>query len=69
MFPPPVYDIATRRPHYIEELQQVCLSVKEKNCGINGRVVLFTGVVLALFWEKSKYGGPLHPRELPNTTG
>jgi hypothetical protein len=50
VFPPPVYDIATRRPHYTEELQQVCLSVKEKNFGINGRVVLFyarlTGVVL-----------------------
>jgi hypothetical protein len=41
VFPPPVYDVHTRRPHYTEEMQQVCLSVKEKNVGINGRVVLF----------------------------
>jgi hypothetical protein len=41
VFPPPVYDIATRRPHYTEELHRVCLAVKEKNVGINGKVVLF----------------------------
>ena len=41
VFPPPVYDIRTRRPHYTEEMQKVCLAVREKNVGINGRVVLF----------------------------
>ena len=41
VFPPPVYDIRTRRPHYTEEMQRVCLAVREKNVGINGRVVLF----------------------------
>jgi hypothetical protein len=41
VFPPPVYDVQTRRPHYTEELQAICLAVKEKNVGINGRVVLF----------------------------
>ena len=41
VFPPPVYDIRTRRPHYTEEMQTVCLAVREKNVGINGRVVLF----------------------------
>ena len=41
VFPPPVYDVQTRRPHYTEEMQQVCMSVREKNIGINGRVVLF----------------------------
>ena len=41
VFPPPIYDIRTRRPHYMEEMQKVCLSVKEKNVGVNGRVVLF----------------------------
>jgi hypothetical protein len=41
VFPPPVYDITTRRPHYTEEMQKVCLAVREKNVGINGRVVLF----------------------------
>ena len=37
VFPPPVYDIATRRPHYTEEIQAVCLAVREKNVGINGQ--------------------------------
>jgi len=41
VFPPPVYDITTRRPHYTEEMQQLCMTVREKNVGINGRVVLF----------------------------
>ena len=41
VFPPPVYDVRTRRPHYTEEMQKVCLAVREKNVGINGRVVLF----------------------------
>ena len=41
VFPSPVYDIRTRRPHYTEEMQKVCLAVREKNVGINGRVVLF----------------------------
>ncbi len=41
VLPPPVYDIQTRKPHYTEEMLKVCLSVKEKNVGINGRVVMF----------------------------
>jgi hypothetical protein len=41
VFPPPVYDIQTRRPHYTDEMLKVCVSVREKNIGINGRVVLF----------------------------
>ena len=41
VFPPPVYDAATKRPYYTEDMQQVCVTVREKNIGINGRVVLF----------------------------
>jgi hypothetical protein len=41
VFPPPVYDIQTRKPHYTEEMLKVVMSVREKNVGINGRVVLF----------------------------
>jgi hypothetical protein len=41
VFPPPVYDIQTRRPYYTEEMMKVCISVKEQNIGVNGRVVLF----------------------------
>lgn len=40
-FPHPLYDVATCRPVYPEELQQVCLEVRRRNCGIDGRPVLF----------------------------
>ena len=40
-FPFPLYDIATRRPFYPEDLQKVCLEVRKRNCGINGRRVMF----------------------------
>lgn len=40
-FPFPLYWIATRRPFYPEDLQEVCLEVRRRNCGINGRPVLF----------------------------
>jgi hypothetical protein len=41
VFPMPVYDVATRRPIYDEELQKVCLEVRHRNCGINGKPILF----------------------------
>ena len=41
VFPPPVYDVETRRPFYVEEAQRTCLEVRRRNCGINGRAVLF----------------------------
>jgi hypothetical protein len=40
-FPFPVYDIRTRRPFYTEEQQRVCLEVRRRNCGIDGRPILF----------------------------
>lgn len=40
-FPPPVYDVRTRRPTYPEELQRQCLDVRRRNCGVDGRPVLF----------------------------
>ena len=40
-FPFPLYDIATKRPFYPEDLQQVCLEVRKRNCGINGKPVMF----------------------------
>ena len=40
-FPWPLYDLTTRRPFYPEELQRVCLEVRRRNCGIDGRPVLF----------------------------
>ena len=40
-FPHPLYDVATCRPVYPEELQQVCLEVRRRNCGIDGKPILF----------------------------
>ena len=40
-FPHPVYDVSTRRPFYNQELQQVCLEVRRRNCGIDGKPILF----------------------------
>ena len=40
-FPWPVYDLATRRPFYDAALQSVCLDVRRRNCGVNGKPVLF----------------------------
>lgn len=40
-FPYPVYDVETRRPFYGEEAQRLCLEVRRRNCGIDGRPVLF----------------------------
>jgi hypothetical protein len=41
VFPPPLNDVATRRPFYPEDLQAVCLSVRQRNVGVNGKVVMF----------------------------
>jgi predicted DNA-binding transcriptional regulator AlpA len=40
-FPFPVYAVSTRRPFYNQEMQQVCLEVRRRNCGIDGRPILF----------------------------
>ena len=40
-FPPPVYNIQTRRPFYTEDQQKVCLEVRHRNCGVDGKPILF----------------------------
>jgi hypothetical protein len=41
----------TRRPAYTKELQKVCLEVRRRNCGIDGKPILFytrrTGTVVS----------------------
>jgi hypothetical protein len=39
--PSPVYDITTHRPVYVEEQQRICLEVRRRNCGIDGKPILF----------------------------
>jgi hypothetical protein len=41
VFPQPLYCVATRRPFYDEEMQKLCLEVRRRNCGMNGKPVLF----------------------------
>jgi hypothetical protein len=40
-FPKPEYDPQTKRPYYTEELQRRCLEVRRRNCGVDGRPILF----------------------------
>jgi len=40
-FPHPVYNVETRRPFYDEDSQQIILEVRKRNCGIDGRPILF----------------------------
>jgi hypothetical protein len=40
-FPFPIYDVKTRRPYFNEELQQACLDVRRRNCGVDGKPVFF----------------------------
>ena len=40
-FPWPLYSVSNRRPFYDEVLQEVCLSVRRRNCGIDGKPILF----------------------------
>lgn len=41
IFPQPLYSVHTRRPFFSEGMQQVCLDVRKRNCGINGKPILF----------------------------
>jgi hypothetical protein len=55
VFPAPAYDVSTRRPIYVEETQKVCLEVRRKNCGVNGKPVLF--------YARYRSSGPMKPKK------
>lgn len=40
-FPPPDEEPNTGRPFYSEEKQRICLEVRRRNCGIDGKPILF----------------------------
>ena len=40
-FPQPDFDPSTNRPFYNQEKQNICLSVRQRNCGIDGKPILF----------------------------
>lgn len=41
VFPKPLRDEETGRPYYDESSQAQCLEVRRRNCGVNGKIVLF----------------------------
>lgn len=41
VFPKPHKDEATGRPYFDETGQAQCLEVRRRNCGVNGKIVLF----------------------------
>ncbi len=41
VFPKPSIDPESKRPFYDAEGQSVCLQVRQRNCGVNGKRVLF----------------------------
>jgi hypothetical protein len=41
VFPQPLRDEATERPYYNEQGQAQCLEVRRRNCGVNGKIILF----------------------------
>ena len=40
-FPNPVYNVSTKRPFYNELMQKTCLEVRRRNCGIDGKPIMF----------------------------
>jgi len=53
-FPPPDQEPATGRPYYSEENQRICLEVRRRNCGIDGKPILFYSRRRDLGAKKSK---------------
>jgi hypothetical protein len=41
IYPPPIYDIRTKRPFYDARLQQICHEIRTTGIGFNGRYILF----------------------------
>ena len=41
IFPPPVYDLRSKRPFYDSRLQEICIDVKQNGIGVNGQFILF----------------------------
>src|SRR5580692_5565936 len=58
IFPPPLYRIDTKRPFFNQDMQEVCLEVRRRNCGINGRPVLFYARRLGAPISKAKATPP-----------
>jgi hypothetical protein len=40
-FPFPLYQVSTQRPFFSADLQQICLDVRRRNCGIDDKPIMF----------------------------
>jgi hypothetical protein len=58
VFPSPLYRIETKRPFFSQEMQETCLEVRRRNCGLNGRPVLFYARRLGTPISKAKATPP-----------
>jgi hypothetical protein len=58
-FPQPDREPNTGRPRYSEEGQRICLDVRRRNCGVDGRPVLFY----------ARAHAPTAPTKPPRATG
>jgi len=54
VFPSALYNVKTKRPFFNAEMQEVCLEVRRRNCGINGKAVLFYAARLGSAVVKTK---------------
>ena len=68
VFPPPLRDEATGRPYFTDEMQAVCLDVRRRNVGINGKVVMFYArrVMPTAPTGRPKTVAPTKPKPAPN---
>jgi hypothetical protein len=64
IFPMPLYDVSTRRPIYDEDMQKICLEVRRRNCGANGKPILFYArrVPLTPVFQKPRKTTALKPK-------
>ena len=60
-FPLPRYTVSTKRPFYDEELQNLCLEVRRRNCGIDGKPVLFYAKRIGTTIQKPRKVTPTPP--------
>jgi hypothetical protein len=60
VFPAPLYRVETRRPFFTQEMQETCLDVRRRNCGVNGKPVLFYARRLGTPMTKVKTTPPKH---------
>lgn len=62
-FPWPVYSVSTKRPFYDHMLQNCCLEVRRRNCGIDGKRVLFYSKRIGMPVKKPRKVKPLVARD------